>query len=462
MDISAAQVTVVEHSRPRKRRLSARGFRAVDDLDQIPTSASLFDMVALLNVLDRCDSPDSLLETSLRHVSPGGLLLVAIVLPFCDMVKEGQRGQVAAGRAPHNPLRIYKKAKCNAKPPASFELAAAAFVAAAVHAHSLEVLSWTRLPYLASGDRKHQWFSLDSALFLLRRRSTKLPTEAHELNVLGAMQMHEHVHELPAVCEGRQRSSIFSWLEETLAKTDLQSWGHILDAGSGLNSLCWLMRQSHHSITAVTAESTGMYGGSVLEKTALGVDLQVDVLMGNWQDEELLSGKTFDVVVADYLLGAVDRYWAYAEDEMMARLLSSVRLGGFLLFVGLEPYEIVLNPKDSEDALILEVEALGDVACNLAGHRSYRELPRDWVVRHILRSDEFRLVASQEFPMTLRKSFLDSQLSFALAEAKQIDDAGVRHALMTRVKKLQKSASTFVQHERAKNYAIVAQRIARQ
>ena len=90
------------------RRLHARGFQAVvhtADVSSGVQDAALaagvalpqgldgrrhFHCVALLNVLDRCDTPRTLLAQLRDLVLPGdGRLLLAVVLPFRPFVEDG-------------------------------------------------------------------------------------------------------------------------------------------------------------------------------------------------------------------------------------------------------------------------------------------------------------------------------------------------------------------------------------
>lgn len=42
-----------------------------------------------MNLLDRCDKPISMLKHMYRLVKPGGLILIALVLPFEPFVEKG-------------------------------------------------------------------------------------------------------------------------------------------------------------------------------------------------------------------------------------------------------------------------------------------------------------------------------------------------------------------------------------
>ena len=94
-------------------------------------------------------------------------------------------------------------------------------------------------------------------------------------------------------CAKRGDDQIYKWLGTHL---DQQN-GDILDAGTGFGSLCWLLRRSYASLTAVTATNEGMYGADPLR--AMTRNRNVSVVIGNWRDEAFLAEKTYDVVVAD-------------------------------------------------------------------------------------------------------------------------------------------------------------------
>ena len=82
-------------------------------------------------------------------------------------------------------------------------------------------------------------------------------------------------------------------------------------------------------------------------------------------DHKCLSGGV--VCGRDYLLGSTELHWRYGAELLMHRLLRAVRPGGYLLVVGIEPYDMVLErTPGSQDRLVLDIEALGDTAAALA------------------------------------------------------------------------------------------------
>jgi hypothetical protein len=58
-----------------------------------------YDVVSLLNVLDRCDRPKTLLRQIRPLLArPHGRLLMAVVLPFCPFVEDGSGQRAPAER----------------------------------------------------------------------------------------------------------------------------------------------------------------------------------------------------------------------------------------------------------------------------------------------------------------------------------------------------------------------------
>mmetsp|Transcript_3261 Transcript_3261/g.6520 ORF Transcript_3261/g.6520 Transcript_3261/m.6520 type:complete len:319 (-) Transcript_3261:19-975(-) len=161
------RVADTEASGPMLRRLRCRGFDAFDDedlgtvLDKMaaagmpPGQDGMADCVALLNVLDRCDRPLSLLAEVRRRLRPGsGRLLVALVLPCRPFVERGTRRDAPRECLPLPRDASWEESVCLAVEkvfrPAGF---------------SLEVVA--RVPYLSQGDIYSAVYALDDAVFLL-------------------------------------------------------------------------------------------------------------------------------------------------------------------------------------------------------------------------------------------------------------------------------------------------------
>ncbi|KAH8044484.1 hypothetical protein JL722_14668 [Aureococcus anophagefferens] len=416
-----------------------------------------FGAAALLNVLDRCDDPGGLLDAA-AAAAPGGLLLVATVLPFKGVVHEGKRWSAwgkANTRSPRKPLEVADQVHVKgrmidleSKAPAAkkFEAAAAAFVDALVDRRpDLELQAWTRLPYVSSGDSKKSHYTLDVALMAFRVGTAFEAVlagggapAATSARAAAPASRSTTRRRRPARARAATRSSTGSRSARGgggLFGTRAESWGDVLDAGAGLSSTCWLAHTPFATLTAVTARAAGTdaYGDRLRDAFA---GAKVDVVVGNWREAGFLAGKRYDAVVADYLLGAVELHWPHGADAVLARLLGALKPGGTLLFVGVEPYESLLDRADDADRLVLDVESLGDSAAALAGEATYRELPEAWITRQVDARDGYAVVASETFPMTLSAASLRKQVTYARTTSAKIADAGLQKAYERRVAEL--------------------------
>lgn len=152
------RVVTTETSPAMARRIRARVPRASTHLVDLTGGAELgrFDVVALLNVLDRTARPRTLLDRALAHLSPGGALLVATPLPARPHVDVG-----GATADPDEELGADGE---------TFEEALVALERALLGPRGLEVVRWTRLPYRSQGDADAPGYEHDDAILVLRAR----------------------------------------------------------------------------------------------------------------------------------------------------------------------------------------------------------------------------------------------------------------------------------------------------
>jgi SAM-dependent methyltransferase len=120
-----------------------------------------FDVVSLFNVLDRCDEPLTLLQQCRRLLRPGGLFLLAVVLPFCPFVEDG-----AAQRRPSEKLPL-RGGICQHG--ASFEEAVTHMIEDVLRPAGFRVCSVSRVPYLCQGDVNAAFYTLDDAVLVMQR-----------------------------------------------------------------------------------------------------------------------------------------------------------------------------------------------------------------------------------------------------------------------------------------------------
>lgn len=193
-------------------------------------------------------------------------------------------------------------------------------------------------------------------------------------------------------------------LFETISKIHGERpWGAVLDAGTGSHSLEWICGLDTACWTAITGDPTRERA----MKSEFGARMRPAdrVLTGNWTDPTLLHGEVYDVVLADYLLGAIDGFAPYFQDRLFERLRPHV--GGAIYGVGLAPYPDQANTPGGR--IILEIARLRDACILMAGHRCYREYPLDWVTRHLERAG-FEITDAIPFPIVYGPRFLNGQL----------------------------------------------------
>ena len=95
-------------------------------------------------------------------------------------------------------------------------------------------------------------------------------------------------------------------------------FGSVLDAGTGPRSVRWLMKLETDSWTAVTGDPR--MRDKVDRQVGEDKRAQDRLLLGNWNDPELLAGETFDTVVADHLLGAIEGFAPFFQTALFPRL----------------------------------------------------------------------------------------------------------------------------------------------
>jgi hypothetical protein len=214
----------------------------------------------------------------------------------------------------------------------------------------------------------------------------------------------------------------------------IESWhngafGKLLDAGTGGHSLSWICDLSTDQWSAVTGDS---YRAQALRhQFSPQIRPQDEILYGNWENPKLLIGQQFDVVIADYLLGALDGFAPYYQNELFYRLLPLVK--DKLYIVGLSPYPDPTTDKGGR--LILELARLRDACILLAGHRCYREYPLSWVLKS-LKSSGYKIQRTKVFPIQYGSSFFTEQLSVAESKLNFMSNPTLKAGLSSQIEDL--------------------------
>ena len=218
-------------------------------------------------------------------------------------------------------------------------------------------------------------------------------------------------------------------------------WGDVLDAGTGLHSLRWLTERTTRSITAIT----GAWSREVALRSQLGGVLRPSdrLLTANWSSPSTLAGETFDVVLADYLLGAIDGFAPYYQDQLFERLRPHVR--GTLYVIGMEP--LPDSPASTPATRAIQaIHRLRDACILLAGHRPYREYPLTWVERNLVRSG-FTVTHAEQIGICFRARHVNRQLDVCLRKLEHLPDSELAAALRAHIERLREEALSAVQAE---------------
>lgn len=167
------EVVATEVCSPMISRLQNHGFKAVET-DTLNCSEKLgrelFDMVSILNVLDRCSMPISLLKQAKKWMIPTtGLLLLAVVFPF-EPFAQGSCGEQLTPKENIADWMIQKIDPQDEEYEDSgnmdFETSVQRFVHYVLKPLELKVLCVSRVPYLCKGDIFQTYYVLDNAIFL--------------------------------------------------------------------------------------------------------------------------------------------------------------------------------------------------------------------------------------------------------------------------------------------------------
>ncbi|XP_072024877.1 protein-L-histidine N-pros-methyltransferase-like isoform X2 [Amphiura filiformis] len=151
------QITTTEMSPTMQWRLGQKGYRVVN-INEWAGPTCRYDVISCLNLIDRCDQPISILHDIHRSLSPGGMAIISLVLPFKPFVESG-----ALQNKPSEQLNIEGR---------SWEHQAASFINNVLLPAGFTLQSFTRLPYLCEGDMSRPFYSLDDAVFIVKADST--------------------------------------------------------------------------------------------------------------------------------------------------------------------------------------------------------------------------------------------------------------------------------------------------
>lgn len=114
-----------------------------------------YDLISCLNVLDRCDTPLSMLRHITDSLRPGGILLIALVLPYEPFVEKHS--------LQNDPLEeMPVDNKC-------WEVGVSSLWEDVLMPLGYSPLAVSRVPYLCEGDMNTEYYALDDVLLVLKK-----------------------------------------------------------------------------------------------------------------------------------------------------------------------------------------------------------------------------------------------------------------------------------------------------
>ena len=211
-------------------------------------------------------------------------------------------------------------------------------------------------------------------------------------------------------------------------------WGSVLDAGTGARSAGWISSLPSLRWTGVSADP------DLLAETRAAVAHQMRagdrLIAGNWADPALLAGEAHDTIIAEYLLGAVEAYAPYFQEDLFLRLRPLVRHR--LYVVGLDPY-VLGRPDDAAGRMVQAIGRFRDACHLLAGEAPYREYPAEWVADRLARA-ALRIRFAQRFPNHYDMRWVDLQIATARALIGRLADGALAKTLAGQSARLRQRA----------------------
>lgn len=209
-----------------------------------------------------------------------------------------------------------------------------------------------------------------------------------------------------------------------------KEWGKFLDTGTRDQSLKWVLSLNTTNCTAINGSEH--YYNELLINNKLSENKRL--IVNNWINNNLLENETFDTILADYLLGAIDGFLPYFQNNLLPRLKRHLSKNGTLYFVGLEPFPDYTENKS--DMYIIRISKLRDACILHAGHRCYREYPLEWVQSELVKNG-FEITKTKPFFNQFGMSFVKSQLDVARSKLPFILDTELQTTLQNTINQLE-------------------------
>ena len=227
--------------------------------------------------------------------------------------------------------------------------------------------------------------------------------------------------------------TLFKYIEEQQAE---RPWDRVLDAGTGEHSLRWVQSLDTTGWTAVTADATRTQ--KMLPKWEPLMRSSDQIVLGSWTDPDFLKGEQFDVVLVDYLIGAIDAFAPYFQNQIFARLRPHVK--DTLYMIGLEPFPD--RPTEPAHQLIVDLARTLNACRLLAGERAYREFPASWA-EHQLQQSGYVIEQTKHFGIIFRAGYVNSQVQGCIRSIDRLKEPEVATAMRGRVERIRDQLMPF-------------------
>ncbi len=248
---------------------------------------------------------------------------------------------------------------------------------------------------------------------------------------------------IAAVNAKSSTSALFQFIESLQAPNE---WGSFLDAGTGVNSAHWCASLQTTKWVGVTGAKD--YAKQIEQSLGDSLRPQDELLVGNWGDKNFLQNQSFDTVLADYLLGAIEGFAPYFQGKLFARLYPHVKKT--LYVIGLDPY---INAPVATEAgrIVREIGRMRDVCLLLADQSPYREFPAEWTLNS-LNAAGFKITEARRFPNRYREKWVNSQLDMCVRRLPLFKDKALAKSFATTIEALRRDGLALCREENGLRY----------
>lgn len=166
-------VTATEVSDQMCKQLSQKGFTVIKtaDIDHDIDSTIKYDVVALFNVLDRCDKPRTLLQSLRRRLrNKDSRLVLAVPLPLRPAVETGNQWL--------KPTEYIAPKPCYCQ--LEWEQSLEYLIRDVIIPAGLNVHAVSRVPYLSEGNLNQSYYVLEDCLLVLSRNDVEVVVDGDD------------------------------------------------------------------------------------------------------------------------------------------------------------------------------------------------------------------------------------------------------------------------------------------